>query len=66
MFHICVNVCGNAGTRAGTKISSLLCKTCPNEEFSDRLSEYMMFFREDRHQTDSAVDSRSHLFSCGY
>lgn len=40
-------------------------RPCPNEEFSDRLSEYMMFLREDRHQTDLPVDSRSHLFSRG-
>lgn len=42
-------------THAGTGFSPLLCKTCPNEEFSDMLSEYIMFFRENRHQTDSAV-----------
>lgn len=30
-------------TQAGTKFSSLLCKTCPNKEFSDTLSEDIVY-----------------------
>lgn len=35
---------------------SLLCKMCPNEEFSDTLSRNIGFFAESRHHTHSAVD----------